>query len=93
MSLETFKKSSLAITRRHLLHDVTEGEILCELDIWKSLANVMSLENGISLYLRGLYLGHLGVCQQGVERVVLSDHLFGCQVLGSVLPKEIFQYT
>ena len=75
-------------TRRHLVHDVAEGQILCELDVWKSLANVSS-DNGIILYLWALYLGHLGVCQQGVEGVVLSNHLFGGQILGSVLPKEM----
>ena len=83
-------KGSLANTRRHLIDDVTEGEILRELDIWKSLANVISQENGIMIHHRALYLRHLRVCQQGVEGVVLSDHLFGGQVLGSVLPKEIW---
>ena len=73
----------------HLIHDVTEGEILRELDIWKSLANVISLETGIILHLGALYLRHLRMCQHGVEGVVLSDHLFGGQVLGSVLRKEI----
>ena len=82
-------KGSLANTRGHLIHDVTEGEILRELDIWKSLTNVMRLESGIILHHRALYLRHLGVCQQGVEGVVLSDHLFGSKVLGSVLPKEM----
>ena len=82
-------KGSLTNIRRHLVHDVAEGQILCELDVCKSLANVMSSEKGIILYLWALYLGHLGVCQQGVEGVVLSNHLFGGQILGSVLPKEM----
>ena len=34
----------MANTKMHLIHDVTEGKILRERDIWKSLANVMNLE-------------------------------------------------
>merc|ERR1719295_1164768 len=54
-----------------LINNVTEGEILCELDFWKSLW--------------ALYLRHLRMCKKGVEGVVLSDHLFGCHVLGRIL--------
>ena len=79
----------MANTRTHLIHNVTEGEILRELDIWKSLANIMNLDYGIIIHLWTLYLRHLRMCQQGVEGVVLSDHLFGGQVLGSVLPKDM----
>ena len=79
----------MANTKMHLIHDVAEGKILRERDIWKSLANVMNLDNGIIIHLWTLYLRHLRMCQQGVEGVVLSDHLFGGQVLGSVLPKEM----
>ena len=44
-----------------------------------------SRKSGKSLDLWTLNLRHLWMCQQGIEGVVLGDHLFGGQVLGRVL--------
>ena len=44
-----------------------------------------SQKSGKSVHLWALNLRHLRMCQQGIERVVLGDHLFGGQVLGRVL--------
>ena len=47
-----------------------------------------SKKSGESVHLWTLNLRHLRMCQQGIERVVLGDHLFGGQVLGCVLMIE-----
>ena len=44
-----------------------------------------SQKSGKSVHLWTLNLRHLRMCQQGIEGVVLGDHLFGGQVLGGVL--------
>ena len=71
--------------RNHLVDDVTEGKVLGELNIWKGLKGGESVDVKTKFHLWTLYIRHLWMCQQRVERVIFSDHLFGCQVLGRVL--------
>ena len=52
------------------------------------LKNLERQKSGKSVHLWTLNLRHLRMRQQGIEGVVLGDHLFGGQVLGCVLMIE-----